>query len=230
MSIAENDGRRLRGLRSRSKILEHAILIASAEGLDGLTIGRVATEAGVGKGNITVLFGDREKLQLAILDHAMELFRQMVIEPAEQQRDPLARIRSWIESWFSFVERRVLPGGCFLNAVSSEYRTRDGVIRDKITEYRTLGRQRLRNWIEEAKLARKIADDVDVEALVFELMSYQAIANVAALMGEQELFERARKASQSIVADAAAVAVKPIRRPPLRIRKQPRRLHRPPSR
>ncbi len=61
----ETDGRRARGERARAQVLEHATAIASTDGLEGLTIGRVATDAGVGKGNIQVLFGDKETLQPA---------------------------------------------------------------------------------------------------------------------------------------------------------------------
>ena len=78
----ETDGRRQRGERARAQVLEHATAIASTDGLEGLTIGRVATDAGVGKGNIQVLFGDKETLQLATLDAGVVHYRATVVEPA----------------------------------------------------------------------------------------------------------------------------------------------------
>jgi AcrR family transcriptional regulator len=57
------NGRRLRGERARAQILTHSAWIASKNGLEGLSIGLVAAEAGVGKANVQVLFRDKESLQ-----------------------------------------------------------------------------------------------------------------------------------------------------------------------
>ena len=93
----ETDGRRARGERARAQVLEHATAIASTDGLEGLTIGRVATDAGVGKGNIQVLFGDKETLQLATLDAGVVHYRNVVVEPALALESPLARLRALTE-------------------------------------------------------------------------------------------------------------------------------------
>jgi AcrR family transcriptional regulator len=185
-------------------ILSHSTSIASVDGLEGLTLGRVAAEAGVGKGNIQALFGDREALQLATLQSAVNMYKELVLEPALRRSSPMERLFALVEGWYSFVESRTLPGGCFLNAVSSEYRARPGRIRDQIETHRAETRSRFRNLIADAKAAGEFRFDVDEARLAFELVSYQATANIAALMGDEEDFALARKSSMERLADAVA--------------------------
>lgn len=186
------DGRRLRGERARARVLDHAARLLSAEGLEGLTFGRVAEQAGVGKSNLQVLFGDKEHLQQAALTYAVDLYRAQVVEPALRRRTPLTRLRALVNGWFDFVETRQLPGGCVITAVSSEYRTRPGPLRDAIQNYREETRARLLGLIREAKAQGQLAADTDEAQLVVDLLAYQAFANVAALMDDSTEFARAR--------------------------------------
>lgn len=197
--MAGTDGRRLRGERSRAQILKHATAIASTEGLEGLSIGRVAVEAGVGKGNIQVLFGDKEALQLATLENAVNLYRETVVAPAMEMRTPIARLTALIDGWFDFVGKQTLPGGCFINAVSSEYRAKPGHIRDRINEYRAGARKRFADLIRDAQETGELSPDLDVDQLVFELAAFQAIANIAALMGDTAEFQRAKASSINLI-------------------------------
>ncbi|MBP7654968.1 MULTISPECIES: TetR/AcrR family transcriptional regulator [Pseudomonadota] len=186
------DGRRLRGDRSRGPILAASIHMASEEGLESLTFGRVGSAAGVGKSNIQVLFGSREQLQLATLDEAMARYRARVVEPAMAGPTPLAQLTALIDNWYCFVDHHELPGGCFLNAVSSEYRCRPGPIRERIERYRQAKRARFRELIARAQDAGELGGDLDVDDLVFRWVACEAVANVAALMRDEEEFARAR--------------------------------------
>lgn len=186
------DGRRERGDRARGPILAEAVRLASEEGLEGLTFGRIASEANVAKSSIQVLFGSREKLQLATLDEAMDLYRRSVVEPALSKGSPLACLTALLENWYDFVRSRTLPGGCFLNAVSSEFRCRPGPIRARIQAYRENKRARFRELIGQAQRAGELRADLDAERLLFAWVACEAAANVAALMGDEEEFERAR--------------------------------------
>jgi len=209
----EGDGRRLRGDRSRAQILAHATVLASAEGLAGLSMGRVAMASGVGKGNIQILFGDKEALQLATLEQAVARFQAEVVAPALGATSPAARLLALVEGWYDFVERRSLPGGCFIHAVSSEYRVRPGRIRDRINEHRAATRARLRALILEAKAAGEFDPDLDGDQLVFELLAHQAMANVAALMGDPEEFARARRTSRERIRAAGRPRPGPAQSP-----------------
>lgn len=200
----ETDGRRLRGERARAQVLEHATAIASTDGLEGLTIGRVATDAGVGKGNIQVLFGDKETLQLATLDAGVVPYLTTVVEPAMALERPLARLRALTEGWFDYVAAGLSPGGCFVCAASYEYRARPGAIQDRVRGHRESVRARFRDVIAAGQAAGELRADLDVDQLIFEIESFRSNANVAFLMGEIAVFERARRSTQARI-DAAAV-------------------------
>lgn len=186
------DGRRARGDRARNALMQAAVQLASRDGLDGLTFGRLAEQAGTGKSNIQVLFGDREALQLATLDAAMALYRAEVVDPALRSKSALDALQSLLEGWYQFVERRTLPGGCFLNAVSSEFRNQPGPIRERIQVYRELKRTRFRELIAQAQAQGQLRKKLDVDALVVEWVACEAAANVAALMNDKREFRLAR--------------------------------------
>jgi len=211
--MTKTNGRRLRGERARAEILIRSARIASIDGLEGLSIGRVAAEAGVGKGNIQVLFGDKESLQLATLEKAVDLFQSTVIFPAMNKKTPLAKLLALIEGWFDFVEKRTLPGGCFINAVSSEYRARPGRIHDRVVEHRVATRDRYRRLITEAKSAGELRADLDVKQLVFDLVASEAVANVAALMEDNDEFQRARSTSLGRIKESMPAALLKAKRP-----------------
>ncbi|EKY3918154.1 TetR/AcrR family transcriptional regulator [Enterobacter hormaechei] len=193
VSTASRDGRRERGDRSRGAILAKAVRLASEEGLDGLTFGRVGSEAHVAKSSIQVLFGSREKLQLATLDEAMDIYRRIVVEPAMSRNSPLNCLTALLEGWYEFVRLRTLPGGCFLNAVSSEFRCRPGPVRERIQTYRKDKRTRFRELIGQAQQVNELRSDLETDQLVFAWVACEAVANVATLIGDEDEFERARQ-------------------------------------
>src|SRR5690606_9988876 len=128
--MVESERRRITGENTGAGVLCHSARIASTAWLEALTSERLATERGVSKGNIQVLSGDKEALPLATLESAVDLYRAAVVAPAMALARPAERLRALVTGWFQFVQGRSLPGGCFLTAASSEYRTRPGAIRD----------------------------------------------------------------------------------------------------
>src|SRR5689334_20630271 len=83
------DRRRERGNKSRAAILTRAMELAAIHGLDGVTIGRLATDLGVSKGNITALFKTKEQLQIATLEAAMNAFDDNMLQAALARPTPL---------------------------------------------------------------------------------------------------------------------------------------------
>src|SRR5258708_39560389 len=129
---AETDGRRRRGLKARANVLNRAIDVASKNGLEGLTIGGLATDLDISKGNITILFGDKESLQLRTLDAAMDIFASKVVRPAMTERSPFKRLQKLCNLWFDSVEQRLFAGGGMFAAASDEYLARAGLGHDRI--------------------------------------------------------------------------------------------------
>ena len=71
---ASEDGRSVRGDRTRRAILRAAVNIASVEGLEGLSIGRLATELNMSKSGLFAHFGSKEELQISTVRAAAAIF------------------------------------------------------------------------------------------------------------------------------------------------------------
>jgi AcrR family transcriptional regulator len=134
-------GRRsaVEALDTRRRILALAADMASVEGLEGLTVGRLATSLGMSKAGVIGHFGSKVALQLATLDYAAEVFRAEVWRPAERTPTGMPRLVAICGSWMEYAGRPAFPGGCFMAAASFEFDSRPGPVRDALTSY-------LRRW------------------------------------------------------------------------------------
>src|SRR5258705_5759462 len=117
----------------RREILSVAADIASAEGLEGLSIGRLANELGMSKTGIFAHFGSKQQLQLATVDSARQIFLERVVQPALRHERGARRLRAMLESWLAYVEQVVFRGGGFFAAGPAEFaiRARAGPVRQR---------------------------------------------------------------------------------------------------
>ena len=83
-----------KGEQTRAAILDEALKIASKLGLEGLTIGSLADATGMSKSGLFAHFGSREDLQLAVLDHAAQLYGEKVFVPVLKIERGLPRLRA----------------------------------------------------------------------------------------------------------------------------------------
>jgi|SRR5580693_4269676 AcrR family transcriptional regulator len=171
------DGRHARGMRSRAAVLERSVQMASREGLEGLTIGKLAAELEVHKSSVFALFGSKEELQLATLAAARGILIERVIVPALSSEEGLLRLRAMGEAWWNYLASDVFVGGCFLCAASTEMDGRPGPVRDAVAEV-------MREWIavleaniEAAIAAGDMRADVDCAAMAFRLNALGMAAN-----------------------------------------------------
>jgi AcrR family transcriptional regulator len=187
--------RAARAARTRQEILGLAADLASAEGLEGLTIGRLAAELSMSKTGIFAHFGSKEELQLATVNRAKEVFLEQVVKPALAEPPGLKRLQGMLTSWLDYVERSVFRGGCFFAAASLEFDSRPGRVRDHVAALTKAWMDALRNEIAHAKTQKEIAPDTSPTQLAFELHAYVQEANWAyKLYGDRSAFSRARRA------------------------------------
>lgn len=204
---AAEDGRRRRGAASRETALASAVDIATKEGLEGLSFGRVAIAAGMPKSSLQVLFGDRERLQLQTLAASVEAFAarltQSVSASSVPSSLPLLRL---CEAWFDVVSAGVCSGGCLLTAAVHEYRGRDGIVPAAIR----VGQERwiaaLRDTAAAAVRSGEIGPSIDIDQLVFELQAFQGAGHLAAAEGNYEGIARARRAVAERIRSAGSPA------------------------
>jgi AcrR family transcriptional regulator len=186
--------KRLRGLKTRESILRRAVSIASVQGLEGLTIGKLAGELGISKSGLFAHFGSKEELQLAVVETARLIFVDRVVRPAYQEQG-MKRLRALYENWISYSDEKTFPGGCFFSAVSLEFDDRPGKVRDQIMKLMKMWLGTLEATARAAQAAREIKKDMDPHQLAFEMHALATAANWSSrLFQDKTAFRTARTA------------------------------------
>lgn len=184
-----------KGADTRAAILARALDLASVDGLEGLTIGRLATELEMSKSGLFAHFGSKQELQLATVAAAAERFRTAVIEPALQAPDGVPRLQAMANAYLAHLEGKGYAGGCFWAATSAEYDDRPGPVRDAIAAA-------LDAWLGELERQARLAGSPDPGRFAFELYAVVMGANSRyRLSGDRAVFGYARDAVQRLLGE-----------------------------
>ena len=206
--VAETDRpvrkRRSDGERSRNAILREAAQLATVEGIDGLSIGRLADAVGMSKSGLFAHFGSKEELQLATIETASELFTEQVVGPALTAPTGLERLRGLVEGFLRHVEESVYPGGWFFASVAAEMATHPGPVRDRAIQAAEEWFGQLVTAVRDAQAEGATDRREDPEQLAFELDSYLLLANAQFVVSRESTpIERARRAVERRLTAAA---------------------------
>ncbi|WP_331273190.1 TetR/AcrR family transcriptional regulator [Motilibacter deserti] len=136
MTVQPLDARRARGARTRAAVLDRAVELAASDGLEGLTLSRLAAALHVSKSGLFAHWASKEQLQLAAIEHARLQWATRVVGPA------LARPRGLPRLWALHEERLALYAadaspGCFFVTVEAELAGRPGPLRSRVAEVLT---------------------------------------------------------------------------------------------
>src|SRR5213075_1421430 len=188
----------MKGERTRTGILDRAVDLASLEGLEGLTIGRLADDLSMSKSGLFAHFGSKEELQLSTIESAQNRFVEEVVRPALASPRGYPRLMAICRSWLAHVQREVFPGGCFFAAASFEFDGRPGAVRDAIANM-------MDSWIESIEKSVRMAQEeghidpeVEPEQLAFEINAIFFGANFSyQLRGDKKSIDRAMTAIEA---------------------------------
>ncbi|MFJ4094492.1 TetR/AcrR family transcriptional regulator [Kitasatospora sp. NPDC089913] len=195
MAGSTTDGRVLRGEETRRTVLRRAVAIASVEGLDALSIGRLATDLGLSKSGVFAGFGSKEELQLATVRAARRIFADAVLAPVRDEPPGLRKVRLLCESWLAYSRARVFPGGCFFYEVNAEYDARPGPLRDVLAANWREWHATVLGLVEEAVGTGELRPDADPEDIAFTLIALLENANPQALLFDDDTpYDRAHRA------------------------------------
>ena len=186
---------------TRSEVTQAAVERASVEGLEGLTIGRLADEARMRKSSVFSLFGSKQELQLAALEGAVEQFTDEVWGPVAGERPGLPRLLALCDRWLAYHERGAMPGGCFLTTATVEYDARPGPLRDAVA--RTMQRWFgvLEREVATAIEAGDLPADTNERDVAFQLNALAAAASYGfQLSRDPEVFAMARRSMRTALA------------------------------
>jgi AcrR family transcriptional regulator len=191
--IRKQQVKEARGAGTRHEILQAAVHIASAEGLEGLTIGGLADELHMSKSGLFAHFGSKEELQLAVIATAREIFVREVVEPAFKSERGLARLLAMLDAWLDYMGRSVFRGGCFFMASAIEFDSRPGRVRDLIAGLSHSWLEAIENEARYAQGLGQLDSRVDVAQLAFELHALGHEANwYYNIFQDRRAFDQAR--------------------------------------
>ncbi|GAA2735070.1 TetR/AcrR family transcriptional regulator [Actinocorallia aurantiaca] len=152
---------------TRTRILECALASASADGLEGVTIGRLAAELEMSKAGVIGHFGTKEALQLAVLDTAVDRFVQRVPARAVGARPGTERLARAFGEWIDYMAED--GRGCFLTSVGTEFDDRPGPVRDAVIAALSRWSAYVLDEIRTAVDSGELPQDTDPDQLAFEL-------------------------------------------------------------
>ncbi|BAC88426.1 TetR/AcrR family transcriptional regulator [Gloeobacter violaceus] len=193
-----------RGARTREEILHTAAQLASVEGLENLSLGRLAAELGRSKSGLFAHFGSLTELQLAIVEQARAIFSAEVLERLSPQSRGLVALEQLCDAWLGYIERGVFAGGCFFMAISTEFDSRPGPVREKLALIMGYWLRNLERRIREAQELGELPTDIEPAQLAFEIHALGMGANWAfQLFDDPQALQRARLAIRERVAQLA---------------------------
>jgi AcrR family transcriptional regulator len=195
------------GARSRTAILDEAARLATVEGIEGLSISRLADAVGMSKSGLYAHFGSKEELQLATIDTATRIFDAEVADRAAGAATGIDRLRALLDGYLRYLEVDTFPGGCFFASVLAEVDTRPGPVRDRLVAFLGDWVGQLEAAVRDAQADGAIPGAEDAGQLAFELEAFLLLANAQHVAtGTAEPIDRARHAIEQRLARAVAGA------------------------
>ncbi len=190
-----------KGDRTREAILEQAVDLASVAGLEGMSIGALASRTGLSKSGLFAHFGSKENLQLETLKAAGASFIDRVLAPALRERSGVARLRAIFEGWLAWSSSR--GGGCPFVAAAVELDDRPGPTRDYVVSAWLYWRESLSRAAEKAVITGEFKSKVDPKQVAYEIESiYLGYHHSFRLLKDPDAESRARKALDTLIQNA----------------------------
>ena len=185
--------RRTDGERTREAIVREAVSLSTLDGLEGLSIGNLATALDMSKSGIYAHFGSKQELQLATIDEAERIFQEEVIAPALAAPPGLAQLVAVCDAFFAHLTRRTFPGGCFLAGAVLEMGARPGPVKERVAAFQGRFSALVRQFVVTAIEQHELPGEDDPDALTFELNGIILAANANfVLRGDPAAIELAR--------------------------------------
>lgn len=198
---------RSEGQETLAAILTAATEIASKEGLEQLSMRRLASAVGMSKSGLYSHFRSKEELQLATIEHVREVFEANVVAGPPDGRD--SGLGALLERWLTFFELRVLPGGCFIITSAVEFATRQGPVRKALEAALDCEISVLETAIHNANETGELRPQRAARQTAFELHSILMEAHALFLVKEDPaVFDCARAAIHRLVGELDGRGVK----------------------
>lgn len=188
------DGRLLRGDRTRAAVLDRALLLATADGLGGLSLGQLAETLGISKSGLFAHWRSKEALQLAVIEHARRQWTEEIIRPAFQAPRGVRRLWAVHDHRLAFYESAALPGRCFFSNANFEFNARPGAVQDRLAAQLADWTAFLTGLADQAVEVGELRPEADTAALAYVTESLGVCAVMQAPALGPVTFRHARRA------------------------------------
>ncbi len=157
-----------KGELTRAAILDMALILASRDGLEGLTIGLLADRMNMSKSGVFAHFGSREDLQSEVLKLYHYHFEQEVFYPSIKEPRGLPRLQAMYGRWVKRVSVEI-DSGCIYISGAAEYDDRPGLIREELVEMVDTWQGALLRSAAQSVEMGHLKSSTDARQLVFEM-------------------------------------------------------------
>ncbi|MBS0340265.1 MAG: TetR/AcrR family transcriptional regulator [Proteobacteria bacterium] len=156
---------------TRAAIVGAALDLASAQGLESISLQAVADRIGLSKSGVFSRVGSREALQKAVIEEYGRRFLADVFVPAMQKPKGLPRLDEIMQRWIVRMRDVEVHTGCLYTAGAFELDDREGELRDLLHSEVMRWRAALRRTVAQAVEVGHLKPDTDPEQLVGEVSS-----------------------------------------------------------
>lgn len=154
---------------TRAAIVGAGIDLASAEGLEAITLQAVADRIGLSKSGVFSRIGSREALQKAVIEEFGRRFLADVFVPSMQLPKGLPRLNEIVQRWIVRLRDVEAETGCIYSAGAFELDDREGPLRDLLLGEVLRWRSALRRTVLQAVELGHLKADTDAEQMVTEI-------------------------------------------------------------
>jgi AcrR family transcriptional regulator len=189
-----------KGDNTRVEILDSAFELARQEGLEAMTIGSLARVVEMSKSGLFAHFESKTNLQIAVLEHAQDIFVERVMKPAFAAQRGEPRVQALFDTWLDWAQSKHVNGGCIFLGAAAELDDAEGPVRDFLVGTQDRWLESLGKCIQMGKDAGHFRSDLDVE-----LAAYQFYGNMMAfhfytrLMRDAAAEDRARATFETLL-------------------------------
>lgn len=192
-----------KGTITHQAILDRATSLASTVGLEGLTIGALASDLALSKSGLFAHFRSKEALQLQVLEHGAAKFVERVVRPSLTEPRGEPRMRALFERWLDWVRSSAMPGGCLFVQASTEFDDQPGPVRDQLADFQRQWRDVIATSFRKGIEAGAFRPDADPDQLAFEVSGVLlAYHHMSRLLQDANAESRARTAFEAVLASA----------------------------
>lgn len=197
---ARTDLRRERGGRTRRTILESAARLSSVEGLEGLSIGRLAEHLGISKSGLYAHFRSKEELQLATVRTAEAMYEEALVQPALLEPPGVERVIRFADLYLDYLRDGPFPGGCFFIAASMDPARNRGPVKEALAATQAQLLAFFADEIATAQGAGEIASTIDSRELAFGIDALLAGADLNYLLFDDPTYlEMAKRGVRALL-------------------------------